>query len=269
VVLRRLFQRGRGDEEPSVGGHPPRLPEGCRVYAIGDVHGCLDLLLRLEQAVAEDAATTGAHLAHYLVYLGDYVDRGWQSRGVVEHLAQPRHDGLIRVHLAGNHDIWLRDYLRGLPIAPGWLRYGGDATLVSYGVRLAPGDDEEERLLATRDALVAVVPESHLAFLDRLEIAFSFGDYFFCHAGVRPNLPLAAQSDEDLIWIREPFLDWRGDPGKVIVHGHTIDERPTLRRNRIGIDTGAYSTGNLTCLVLEGRQRRFISTLPEEEDEEA
>jgi serine/threonine protein phosphatase 1 len=264
VVLKRLFQRARIDEEPIVAGHPPRLPEGVRVYAVGDVHGCLDLLVQLEQAIADDVAASGARLDHYVVYLGDYVDRGWQSRGVVEHLARPRHDGLVRVHLLGNHDVWLRAFLRGEPVAPGWLRYGGDATLVSYGVRLAPGLDEEGRLAATREALMAAVPNPHVDFLERLEVAFSFGDYFFCHAGVRPNLPLAAQTEEDLLWIREPFLDWRGDPGKVIVHGHTIDERPTVRRNRIGIDTGAYSSGNLTCLVLEGRRRRFLSTLAEE-----
>lgn len=265
MVLKRLFQRARIDEEPVVAGRPPRLPDGVRVYAVGDIHGCLELLRQLEAAIADDVASSGAHLDNYVVYLGDYVDRGWQSRGVVEHLAQPRDDGLVRVHLLGNHDLWLRDFLRGVPVAPGWLRYGGDGTLVSYGVRLAPGADEESRLEATREALVAAVPASHVEFLERLELAFSFGDYFFCHAGVRPNLPLAAQGEEDLLWIRDPFLEWRGDPGKVVVHGHTIDKHPTLRRNRIGVDTGAYSTGNLTCVVLEGRRRRFLSTLEAEE----
>lgn len=247
-----------------VAGHPPRLPAGVRVYAVGDLHGCLDLLQRLEVAINEDIAASGSHLDHFLVFLGDYVDRGWQSRDLVGHLANPPDDGVHRVFLMGNHDVWLRDYLRGDAVGSGWLRYGGDATLVSYGVQLAPGSDDDARLEATREHLVAAIPADHVAFLERLEVAFSFGDYFFCHAGIRPNVPLGAQSTEDLIWIREPFLDWRGDAGKVVVHGHTIEPHPAVRRNRIGIDTGAYSTGNLTCLVLEGQQRRFLSTEPDE-----
>jgi serine/threonine protein phosphatase 1 len=218
----------------------------------------------MEAAILADADASGGHVDSYLVYLGDYVDRGWQSRDVVEHLARPRWDALRRVHLLGNHDAWLRDFLRGAEVGGAWLRYGGDATLASYGVRLAPGIDDDARLEATRPMLAAAIPAEHVRFLDHLELAFSFGDYFFCHAGIRPTLPLAAQVEEDLIWIRDVFLDWRGDAGKIVVHGHTIDDRPVVRRNRIGIDTGAYATGNLTCLVLEGRQRRFISTLPEE-----
>lgn len=243
-----------------VAGHAPRLPEGTRIYAVGDLHGAVELTRRLEAAIAEDIALSGSYLSNFIVYVGDYVDRGLKSRELIEHLAVPRHDGVRRVFLLGNHDAWLRDYLRGAPVGTGWLRYGGDATLVSYGVSLAPGIDEESRLAATRPLLTAAVPAHHVDFLERLELAFSFGDYFFCHAGVRPNVSLAAQSEEDLIWIREPFLEWRGDCGKIVVHGHTIDDRPVVRRNRIGIDTGAYTTGNLTCVVLEGRQRRFLTT---------
>jgi serine/threonine protein phosphatase 1 len=263
LVLRRLFQRGREREEPTVHGRPARLPEGVRVYAIGDLHGSLDLLRRLEGSIGDDIAAGGAHLAHFIVFLGDYVDRGWQSRDLVQHLAQPPQDSVRRVVLLGNHDAWLRDYLRGLPVGGGWLRYGGDATMVSYGVTLSPGADDESRLQATRWAMLDAVPSEHVDFLERLEIAFSLGDYFFCHAGIRPNVPLASQATEDLIWIRDPFLDWRGDPGKVVVHGHTVEDRPVVRRNRIGIDTGAYTTGNLTCLVLEGQERRFLHTAVE------
>ena len=262
MVLKRLFQRVRfaEAEEPLVEGRAPRLPDGVRVYAIGDLHGCLDLLTSLEAQIAIDIERTGGQLDHFLVYLGDYVDRGPNSRELVDHLIRPQQDGLRRVHLLGNHDAWLRAYLHGDSVGAGWLRYGGDATLVSYGVRLRPGLDDEARLAATQPAMAAAVPEEHVRFLDGLEVAFSFGDYFFCHAGIRPNLPIEAQVEEDLIWIRDPFLDWRGDPGKVVVHGHTIEERPAVRRNRIGVDTGAYSTGNLTCVVLEGRSHRFIST---------
>lgn len=262
MVLKRLFQRVRlaEVEEPLVDGRAPRLPDGVRVYAIGDLHGCLDLLLNLEAQILGDIERSGGHLDHFLVYLGDYVDRGPSSRELVDHLIRQPRDGLRRVHLLGNHDAWLRAYLHGEAVGGGWLRYGGDATMVSYGVRLQPGLDDEARLAATQPAMAAAVPREHLDFLESLEVAFSFGDYFFCHAGIRPNLPLDAQAEEDLIWIRDPFLDWRGDPGKVVVHGHTIEERPAVRRNRIGVDTGAYSTGNLTCVVLEGKSRRFLST---------
>lgn len=267
MVLKRLFQRGRPFEweTPMVGGHPARLPEGVRVYAVGDLHGAVDLARRLEAAIADDIAASGSFLSNFIVYVGDYVDRGVQSRDLVDYLAALRHDGVRRIFLLGNHDAWLRDYLRGEPVGAGWLRFGGDATLASYGVTLAPGTDDEARLAATRPALQAAVPPHHREFLDSLEVGFGFGDYFFCHAGIRPNVPLAAQNVEDLIWIREPFLDWRGDAGKVIVHGHTIEDRPVVRRNRIGIDTGAYSTGNLTCVVLEGQQQRFLTTAASDE----
>jgi serine/threonine protein phosphatase 1 len=264
-MLKRLFQRGRGIEEPPlVGGKPPRLPEGVRVYAVGDIHGRVDLLHRLEALIHEDAGDGGRGQQNLLVFVGDYVDRGFHSREVLEHLACPPADGLIRVHLLGNHDAWLRDYLGGEQVSPAWIRFGGDATLASYGVAVDPTEPEERVLEAAHAALRERVPAAHRAFLARLEHAFSLGDYFFCHAGIRPNTPLAAQTVEDLIWIRDPFLDWRGDAGKIVVHGHTIEDQPAIRRNRIGIDTGAYSTGNLTCLVLEGRTQRFLSTLESE-----
>ncbi|HET6522308.1 MAG TPA: metallophosphoesterase family protein [Geminicoccaceae bacterium] len=263
-MLKRLFQRGRPapNEVPLVAGRQPRLPEGVRIYAVGDVHGRIDLLRRLEAMIVQDVQATGWFLQNLLVFIGDYVDRGFHSREVLEHLVHPPRDGLIRVHLLGNHDVWLREYARGEPVSPAWLRFGGDATLASYGVPIEPGEPEERTLDAARPLLQSRLPATHLAFLGRLELAFSIGDYFFCHAGIRPTASLADQNPDDLIWIRDPFLDWRGDIGKIVVHGHTIEEQPAIRRNRIGIDTGAYSTGNLTCLVIEGRSRRFLSTLP-------
>jgi serine/threonine protein phosphatase 1 len=267
-MLRRLFQRGRPvpDEVPLVNGRPPCLPQGVRVYAVGDIHGRFELLCQIEEMIAKDVKRSGLWLQNFLVFVGDYVDRGYASKQVLQYLAhppnEPPYDALIRVPLLGNHDLWFRQYLRGEPVSPAWLRFGGVNTLASYSVAVEPGEPEERVLEYARPLLLAELPESHLAFLDGLEPHFPLGDYFFCHAGIRPNVPLVVQKDDDLLWIRDPFLDWRGDAGKIVVHGHTVEARPVVRRNRIGIDTGAYATGILTCLVLEGCTRRFLTTAP-------
>ena len=236
------------------------MPDGVRVYAIGDVHGRIDLLRALEGLIMADAAACAARCRNLLVYLGDYVDRGFDSRKVLDHLCSDPPDGFDRVMLLGNHDAWLRDFLEGEPVGESWLRFGGDATLLSYGVPLALDRPGEERLVDARARLVETVPPSHRKLLAELELVLPFGDYLFCHAGIRPGVPLANQVEEDLIWIREPFLSWAGDAGKIVVHGHTVEDAPAVRRNRIGIDTGACFTGNLTCLALEGAERRFLST---------
>ena len=263
-LLKRLFQRPRPpiDETPLIGDRPPRVPDGIRVYAIGDVHGRMDLLRALEAKIVADAAACASRCRNLLVYLGDYVDRGFDSRKVLDHLCSEPADGFDRVMLLGNHDAWLRDFLAGEPVGESWLRFGGDATLLSYGVPLALDRSAPERLEDARERLLAAVPASHLRLLDELELVLPFGDYLFCHAGIRPGVPLANQVEDDLIWIREPFLSWTGDAGKVVVHGHTVEDVPAVRRNRIGIDTGACFTGNLTCLVLEGADHRFLSTGP-------
>ncbi len=236
------------------------MPQGARVYAVGDVHGRIDLLRALEAQIVADAAACQEQCRNLLVYLGDYVDRGFDSRKVLDHLASEPPDDFDRVLLLGNHDAWLRDFLAGEPVGESWLRFGGDATLLSYGVPLALDRPPEERLTEARDRLQAEVPETHRRLLADLELTLPFGDYLFCHAGIRPGVPLANQVEEDLIWIREPFLSWDGDAGKIIVHGHTVEDVPAIRRNRIGVDTGACYTGNLTCVVLEGTGRRFLST---------
>ncbi len=263
-MLKRLFQRGReaAATGPLVNGHTPRLPVGVRVYSIGDIHGRIDLLQAIERQISADAAATGQGLEHVVVYLGDYVDRGFESRRVIEHLLTAPLPGFTPVYLLGNHDIWLRGFARGDDVAESWIRFGGDATLLSYGVKLDLQKPEAERFRDAQRSLRDRLPPAHDAFLHRLELAFGLGDYFFCHAGIRPDVPLDQQSEHDLCWIREPFLSWTGHAGKVVVHGHTVDERPVIRPNRIGIDTGACWTNNLTCLVLEGESRRFLSTLP-------
>lgn len=261
-MLKRLFQRSRAvvSGVPSIHGEPPRLPEGVRVYAIGDVHGRLDLLSALEQQIVGDAEASGPHLDRHIVYLGDYVDRGFESRRVIEHLIEQPLPGFRSTYLLGNHDVWLREFAHSPDCGPSWVRFGGDATLVSYGVKLDLQRPEAERFEEAHVRLQERIPLTHLEFLHRLELGFGFGDYFFCHAGIRPDVPLERQSDVDLIMIREPFLSWNGDVGKVVVHGHTVEERPVLRSNRIGIDTGACWTNTLTCLVLEATGYRFLST---------
>ncbi len=256
----RTRNPNQAGERPTVNGRPPRLPDGCRVYAIGDVHGRSDLLRRIETLILEDLDRPPVPLAPLVVYLGDYVDRGFHSRETLEELcANPRLGGLRRVLLMGNHDLWLLDFLKGGPLSASWLQYGGDATLLSYGVQLRYDLAEQDRLEAAREQLRARIPKEHVDLLAGLELAFGLGDYFFCHAGVRPKVPLSEQRAEDLLWMREPFLSWSGEMEKVVVHGHTVAEAPVVRRHRIGIDTGACYTGTLTCLVLEGEERRFLT----------
>jgi serine/threonine protein phosphatase 1 len=265
-MLKRLFQRARANppNEPLVRGRPPALPRGVRVYVVGDIHGRFDLLQAMERMIMDDVLASGRYLNCIVVHLGDFVDRGFESFKVVDHLLRLPTDGLVRVHLLGNHDLWLREFLHGEDqrdeMAASWLRFGGDATLLSYGVRLDLRKPEPERFAEARLQLQERLPPEHAAFLQELELAFGMGDYFFCHAGIRPDIPLERQVPADLLWIREPFLSWNGDCGKIVVHGHTVEEAPVVRGNRIGIDTGACWTGRLTCLVLEGTERRFLHT---------
>lgn len=265
-MLKRLFQRGRtvSTGEPQIDGRPAHVPRGVRVYVVGDIHGRLDLLLAMERLIEADIAASGRRRRCILVHLGDFVDRGFDSRKVLDHLIAPRADGIACVHLLGNHDLWLREFAgsdpAGAEMAASWIRFGGDATLLSYGIKLDPAKPEEERLVIARELLRQRFPPEHAAFLADLDCGFGLGDYFFCHAGIRPDVALDRQNDNDLLWIREPFLSWGGACGKVVVHGHTVEEAPVVRPNRIGIDTGACWTGRLTCLVLEDAGYRFLQT---------
>lgn len=229
-----------------------------RVYAVGDVHGRLDLLLRLEADIRNDleARPTEAPL---VCYLGDYVDRGPSSAGVVDHLAAPACDGLRRVFLKGNHEDRMLAFLDE-PTAngPGWMKFGGREALASYGLPQAKIEAEDWQAL--RAALAAAVPPAHLAFLNSLELALRWNSYLFVHAGLDPGRPLADQEPHDLMWIREPFLSSDRDYGLRVVHGHVIEPEPVFRANRIGLDTGAYKSGILTCAALEGGAVRLLQT---------
>lgn len=236
-----------------------RVPEGRRVYAVGDVHGRDDLLSRLHRLIAEDAAAAGA-ARNTLVYLGDYIDRGPASRQVLDRLTGDPLPGFDAVFLKGNHDEFLRRFLEDGAPSDTWLANGGVATLASYGfegVRPVAGPgalDDMRRDLARR------LGATHLGFLRGVRLFHTIGDYLFVHAGVRPEIPLAEQDPFDLMWIRGGFLDWDGPLERIVVHGHTVTPVPDVRPNRIGIDTGAYVSGHLTCLVLEGGSRRFLQT---------
>jgi serine/threonine protein phosphatase 1 len=190
------------------------------------------------------------------VFLGDYIDRGPASREVLDLLAA-RDRSCRSVFLKGNHERYLIEFLGNPPILEDWQHWGGLETLMSYGVRptLNANAKTQTQLAA---ALDQVLPDSHRQLLDKLESSFTCGDFFFVHAGVRPGVPLTKQREEDLLWIRQDFLFYEEDFSKIIVHGHTPVTEPEVHPNRINIDTGAYATGQLTCLVLEGDKLDFI-----------
>jgi serine/threonine protein phosphatase 1 len=235
-------------------------PQGVRLYAIGDIHGRADLLEVLHQRILEDAAAAPAGLRHRLIYLGDYVDRGLQSRDVIEMLLQGPPPGFEAIYLKGNHEECLLRFLQDWESGAHWFQIGGDATIMSYGVRPRPGLPPAQRFEESARLLAAQMPASHLRFLQGLALTHEAGDYLFVHAGLRPGVALADQDPQDLLWIREPFLNTMTPSGKMVVHGHSPSREPAVFDHRIGIDTGAFFTNILTCLVVDGDQRRFIDT---------
>jgi serine/threonine protein phosphatase 1 len=237
---------------------PPRpasTPERTRVYAIGDVHGRDDLLDAMAGLIERDCASAPAETV--TVTIGDYVDRGPHSAAVVERLASGRFPTPLRA-LRGNHEAMLLRFLAEPLFLEYWRWSGGLETLRSYGVDVSAAMRGEGYERA-RDAFAEALPATHRAFLEATELSVSIGDYFFCHAGVRPGRPLERQSGEDLMWIRDGFLGCERPFGKIVVHGHTPAPNPEVRPNRINIDTGAFATSRLTCLALEGERRWFLT----------
>jgi serine/threonine protein phosphatase 1 len=251
-AIRKLF----GASAASAG--KVLMPEGLRIYAVGDVHGRADLLGKILENIAEDVEQRPAQEV-VEVFLGDYVDRGPASRDVIEILMNTPPVGGVRHCLRGNHEEILLDFLAEPGVLMDWRRLGGFETLLSYGVapRMSLQLDDATQL---RDEFIAALPPAHLSFLRSTQLSFSAGGYFFVHAGIRPGTALEAQNPEDLLWIREPFLFSQRDHGKIIVHGHTPSEEPEVLANRINVDTGAFLTGRLTCAVLEGQGLRFLDT---------
>lgn len=235
------------------------LPPGLRVYAIGDIHGRDDLLASLHEKIEADAKASPCE-SNIVVYLGDYVDRGLQSKQVIDRLIGNRIAGFEHVFLKGNHEQAMLQFLGDAAFGKTWKYFGGLETLHSYGITELTLTDDPQAFERARLHFLEVLPEAHRHFLETLQPSAEFGGYFFAHAGVRPGISLSRQIEEDLMWIRDEFLQFDASFGKVIVHGHTPGEEVVVRRNRIGIDTGAYMTGVLTAVVLEGDEKRFIQT---------
>ena len=238
----------------------PTLPEGQILYAVGDIHGRLDLLAGLLGLIDLDAHASRPADRRTLVFLGDYVDRGPDSRGVVERLIAEEPQGFDVHFLKGNHEAMLLAFLGDASRLDHWRMNGGEETMRSYGVDTERFAQLGAPAHAWRQAFAEALPEAHLRFFRDLQLSVSFGDYLFVHAGLRPGVPLAAQSEADLIWIRGPFLSHADPFDKIVVHGHTPGAEPVTRPNRIGIDTGAVFTGRLTALRLEDGSRKFLQT---------
>jgi serine/threonine protein phosphatase 1 len=244
-----------------VMGRAPRtyeVPDGQRVYAIGDIHGRRDLLDELITLIEQDSAQR-PFAESLIIFLGDLVDRGPDSRGVVERAMELRSWFFPTRFLMGNHEEVFLRALRGDKRALRLLlRIGGRETLLSYGVstRDYTNLDFEELL----DLIISKVPDEHIEFLGSFETSIEIGDYLFVHAGIRPGVSIEAQSAADMRWIRDEFLRHRDSHGKLVVHGHSVSEDIDIRPNRIGIDTGAYASGRLTAIGLERDERWFVST---------
>jgi serine/threonine protein phosphatase 1 len=226
-----------------------RLPSGTCVYAVGDIHGRADLLAETFVRIDDDRQKR-TQPRTIEVFLGDYVDRGPASREVLDMLVDrgQRHE---TVFLKGNHEELLLQFIGTQRFVPNWSKLGGRQTLASYGLQpsLTMTADQEAALAA---ALNARLPAAHRDFLRHLQTFFSCGDYFFVHAGIKPGIALNRQREADLLWIRDEFLNFGGPFEKMIVHGHSPVLAPEFRTNRINIDTGAYATGRLTCLRIDG-----------------
>ena len=248
----RLFGERNAIENPTV-------PKDTRVYAIGDIHGRADLLRALRCLIEEDARR--APIARkVVVYLGDYIDRGLESRQVIELLLDQPLAGFENVHLRGNHEEFMLRFLDDISVGTPWLANGGLATLLSYGVGVGESARMEERADHAQASLRRALPARHRAFLEAHALSHVEGDYLFVHAGIRPGVALDRQAAQDMLWIRDEFLSSSAIHPKIVVHGHSIHWTPEVKPNRIGIDTGAYATGALTCLVLERTKRDFLHT---------
>lgn len=238
----------------------PTLPPGIRVYAVGDIHGRADLLDRILASIDYHRGTSPPALC-IEVFLGDYIDRGPDSRGVIARLSareSEQHPRRQIVALAGNHEAILCEVLERPERLDFWARIGGLETLMSYGIAV-PTRIEAAASKSLVDELRVRMPLAHRLFLSRLNDSFACGDYFFVHAGVRPGVPLNRQDRADLLWIRGDFISSKADHGAVVVHGHTPVTKVETHSNRINLDTGAYITNTLSCLVLESQSRAIIS----------
>ncbi|WFU39410.1 metallophosphoesterase family protein [Bradyrhizobium sp. CB82] len=228
----------------------PKLPDGVRIYAISDIHGCAHLLEPMLRVIDADLAQSRPCYA-VEVFMGDYIDRGPDTRSTLDILVERSRRGNA-VFLKGNHEAFLVNVLRDPSLLTDWLRVGGAQTLMSYGVSSLALGSEQDDPTTLLDELARAIPSEHVEFLRNLRPSFTCGDFFFVHAGVRPGVPLSEQRESDLLWIREEFLQSEQHFSKYIVHGHTPVRSAELLANRANIDTGAYATGNLTLMSIQG-----------------
>ncbi len=245
-------------EQPSP---PARLPPGRRLYVIGDIHGTLDLLDDILIRIENDLVARPPKGTIGVIGLGDYVDRGPSSAGVLARLAEFEPDGFDVIFLKGNHELMLLQFLDD-PVAawPGWSNCGGEQTLRSYGVEPPDFRADAKALRAASARLAKALPDEVALWLRTLGLSHREGDYLFVHAGIRPGVELDDQRENDLLWIRDIFLNHDKSFGPMVVHGHTPASEPVVKFNRIGIDTMAFSSQILTCLVLEGEERLVMRT---------
>ncbi len=253
--IKALFRR-----KPKAEGPRFSVAEGALVYAVGDVHGRDDLLERLISMMEVDAKTRPAHETCTLIFLGDYVDRGFHSKGVIDRLLALKPDWADVVCLKGNHEDMMIDFMLDPLHNASWLQFGGLATLASYGVKLVDGEDGQPDVVKASKELQEKLPDDHFAFLRDAPLTHASGDYLFVHAGIRPGVPLSAQDPHDLTFIRDEFTESKRDFGVRVVHGHTGVQNPLELPNRIAVDTIAYATGQLTAAVLQGNDVDFIVT---------
>ncbi|MFN7055058.1 metallophosphoesterase family protein [Hyphomonas sp.] len=275
AVGKRVFAPAAQEAPPQKAAPPPvtrvtQAPDGVCLYAIGDIHGRMDLLTLLMQQIESDAATLPDGTKAQIIFLGDYIDRGLQSRDVIEYFASGAASRFDPVFLLGNHEEALLRFLREMEFGKQWARFGGAETLYSYG--LAPPNtraslNSHEEMAAAQKAWERVwhefrtrLPAHHLSFLEGLKPWHVAGDYLFVHAGLRPGVALERQSERDMLWIREEFLDDRAPFPQLVVHGHTPEDSIYRDDRRIGLDTGAFLTGRLSAARLYGTDVAFLST---------
>lgn len=273
----RIIERGDSDTQvqntapaPALPQRVTHAPEGLCLYAVGDIHGRMDLLTRLVELIDADAATLPEGVKPQIIFLGDYIDRGLRSRDVIEYFASGALDRYDPVFLLGNHEEALLRFLQEVSFGTQWARYGGGETLYSYG--FAPPNtraslNSHEEMAKVRAAWTKLwndfrdrLPETHLSFLQSLKSYHVAGDYLFVHAGLRPGLSLSQQTQRDMLWIREEFLDDAAAFDHLVVHGHTPEDAIYRDDRRIGLDTGAFLTGRLSAARLFGTDVAFLNT---------